>query len=549
MENAARRVMYHRDLWTFEWFEAPMDLDEFVWDFVGRTAGTHVDTFVLHLPYNLYPTKMTVETYSSEGGVPLGLQGDHATWASEGELSAGGWRMLKTRDMFVEQNIDPVTVLMDAAEQAGIDFFAGIRMNDVHHAQWAWHPRFWLEHPEFRLGDRPEYRYPRPGFRAPGGTFKTQEDDRIPAALDFTHDEVRAYKLAVIEDAVAAYDTVGVELDFTRHPFFFKPAEIDRGRAKMTSFVAAVRDRLNDIGERRGRPVVLSVRVPPTLDICWNVGLDVRAWLREGEVDILSMGPMWHPDFGMPVGEFLEAAKGTGCKVFASIEFAEMPVLRDAAATARVVRAAAMGYWQAGVDGIHLFNTHVFPHYFKQDMPFLMEVGSPRILQYLDKHYMVTRASNHDDAAIFSYPKQLPVTLKRSEPGKGARIRLRVGDDLERARRLGIAADVKLRLRVLNLTSSDRLEVRFNGASLDEASCRSAFFPNGEAGGLHQYSFFADAYFGVPGPYHWLELKLDGASLPRAGMNEVEVSLRERNPEVTVDPILNDVELTVRYGA
>ena len=47
-----------------------------------------------------------------------------------------------------------------------------------------------------------------------------------------------------------AYDVEGIELDFTRHPYFFKPSEVDAGRDKMTEFVVTIRQRLNEIGER-----------------------------------------------------------------------------------------------------------------------------------------------------------------------------------------------------------------------------------------------------------------------------------------------------------
>jgi hypothetical protein len=547
VKEIERRVIYHRDLGFLEWFEAPVDLSDFIWDFVGRIAGTHVDTLVLHITYDFYPTKLTTEEYVSETSTPVGLVGSHATWAPSGELTASSWRMLELKKTFVNLGIDPIAVLVEAAHQVGIDFFAGIRMNDIHHAQWDWHPKFWVEHPEFRIGDQPEYRHLRVGFREPGGQFKSQIDDRVPAALDYIHDEVRAYKLARIEEVARVYEVEGIDLDFTRHPFFFKPSEVDMGRKKMTEFVATVRQRLNEIGNERGRPVVLEVRVPPTIEACWRIGLDVRRWIGDNLVDIMSAAPEWHPDFGMPVEKFVDAAKGMNCKIFASFEFAEMPALENSMATTKVIRAATLAYWKAGVNGIYVFNPLVFPHYLRQEMPFLREIGDPNLLEYLDKHYMATRASNYDDVAWFSYPKELPVTLEEAPSGNGQKIHLKVGDDMEKAARLGITAAVTLRLRLMNLTSQDKIEFKFNGIKLGEETCKSAFFPMGESRGLRQYPFMADSYFGLPGPYHWLEFRLEKETLPRLGMNEVEVILRKRNPVVTEGLILNDVEIMIEY--
>ena len=99
----------------------------------------------------------------------------------------------------------------------------------------------------------------------------------------------------------------------------------------------------------------------------------------------------------------------------------------------------------------------------------------------------------------------------------------------------------------MGLTSKDKLEFKFNGVRLSEEACQAEFFPMGESHGLHQYAFIGDSYFGTPGPYHWLTFGLGADTLPRVGTNEVEVILRERNPEVSEDIVVNDVELTIEY--
>jgi hypothetical protein len=542
------RLMYHRELCSLEYFEAPMEVDYYLDDFVGRIAGTHVDTFLLSTWYNLMPSRLTVEQCVSETDAAVGVEGDHATWNEPGKCTAGIWQQMENMRQFARLGFDPTQALLEATHRAGLTFLIGVRMNDVHHAQYSWHPRFWLEHPEYRMGDQPEYHFPRPGFRMDGGTFQKRLDDRMSACLDYIHKDVRDYKLAILEEAAAAYDSEGLEIDFTRHPFYFKPGAVDRGRDLMTGLIAELHDRLRRIAERRGRAVTLSVRVPPTLEACWNTGLDIRAWMKGRLVDVVNAAPLWHPDFGMPVEEFLAAGAGTGCKVFASIEMAELPLLETAEATNRLIRAAAMHYWQAGVDGIQLFNMHIHPHYFRQAMPFLREIGDPERLQRLDKHYIATRASNYDHVARFSYPKPLPAALQPNPPANRAVATLQVGD-AELSRRTGLrsVASVTLRLRLAGLTTRDRLEFRLNGQRLDASMARSTFCPTGESRGLHQISFFAEAYYGHPGPYHWIEFALDAAHYPKTGANEVEVILRQRNAEVSEDVVLHDVELLITY--
>ncbi|MCK4324559.1 MAG: hypothetical protein KAW89_08525, partial [Armatimonadetes bacterium] len=408
LKGNERRLMYHRDLGGWEWLETPLKVSDYVWDFVGRMAGTQVDTFVLHTTYSVQPTRLKAEEYVSESGTPVGLVGAHATWATMEGLTANSWQILENRKAFVEGEVDPILTLVDAAHQAGLDFFAGIRMNDVHHAQWDWHPKFWVEHPEYRIGDHPEYHHPRAGFREPeGGGFGSQIDDRPPACLDYIHDEVRDYYLALIEEVARVYDVEGIELDFTRHPFFFKPSEVEAGTDKMTELLAAVQDRLRRVGEEEGRQIVLEVKVPPTIRCGEQIGLDVRRWLGEGLVDIMVVGPLWHPDFNLPIEDFVAAAEGTDCKIFASFELAEMPALGNAEATAKVIRSSALAYWKVGAAGMHVFNSHVMTHYLRQEMPFLTDIGDPHLLEYCDKRYLATRASNYDHAVAYSYPKEL----------------------------------------------------------------------------------------------------------------------------------------------
>ena len=57
----------------------------------------------------------------------------------------------------------------------------------------------------------------------------------------------------------------------------------------------------------------------------------------------------------------------------------------------------------------------------------------------------------------------------------------------------------------------------------------------------------AEAYYGHPGPYHWIEFALDETCYPVTGGNEVEVIVNERNPEVSEEIILNDVEMLILY--
>jgi hypothetical protein len=75
-------------------------------------------------------------------------------------------------------------------------------------------------------------------------------------------------------------DADGVDLDFLRHPLYFKPGEEHANRHLMTDLIGKIRKALDEVGKDRGRRLKLCVRVLAPLEACEAIGLDVRTWLR-----------------------------------------------------------------------------------------------------------------------------------------------------------------------------------------------------------------------------------------------------------------------------
>jgi uncharacterized lipoprotein YddW (UPF0748 family) len=142
-------------------------------------------------------------------------------------------------------------------------------MNDAHYPKQALHPyhsTFWRAHPEWRLAQ---------------------------TSLDYGRKEVRDHYLALIGEILNKFDMDGLELDFMRHGYYFRPEETHGGRRVMTEFVREVR-RLSDRASRRLRkPVPIAVRVPSTPWISAQRGLDAVAWARSGLVDLIVASPWW----------------------------------------------------------------------------------------------------------------------------------------------------------------------------------------------------------------------------------------------------------------
>ena len=103
--------------------------------------------------------------------------------------------------------------------------------------------------------------------------------------------EVRQHYHSIVEELVS-FGVDGVELDFFRHPAFFRREEAFTNRYLMTDFIRRCRASLDAAGAARSPPTRLQLvlRVPDSIALCLSLGLDVGAWIDEGLVDIVAAG-------------------------------------------------------------------------------------------------------------------------------------------------------------------------------------------------------------------------------------------------------------------
>ncbi len=83
----------------------------------------------------------------------------------------------------------------------------------------------------------------------------------------------------------------------------------------MTEFVRQVRASLDQIGEQKGRRLTLLARVPPNISLCETLGFDMKTWVEEGLVDILSLATRGYLDMTSDLAAFVELAKGTKVEI------------------------------------------------------------------------------------------------------------------------------------------------------------------------------------------------------------------------------------------
>ena len=118
------------------------------------------------------------------------------------------------------------------------------------------------------------------------------EFELYTTAQDFSHEAVRQRKLEIIEEICERYDIDGFELDYIRHPVLFsrrmrgEACTVDE-IAVITSMMQQIRNLTDTAAQRRGRPVLIVVRVPDTFGTCLEGNL----------IDILIAGGAMHRGF------------------------------------------------------------------------------------------------------------------------------------------------------------------------------------------------------------------------------------------------------------
>ena len=243
--------------------------------------------------------------------------------------SAFGWfTTRKTHDFMTAQFRPPEAEVYNAAEdfakkgtdalemasayccRQGLEIFVSIRMNDTHDNRGPMPPNshfslFKQQHPECLMGTMTN----RPRYCA-------------WTAVDFVHEAVRAHVRRFVREFFENYDVDGIEYDFFRHLQLFKSVADGNDATKaeldmMTGLMRELRAIAEEAGRRRGKPFLVAVRVPDSVDMCRTVGIDIERWMRERLVDIVIGSGYFQCN---PWHVMAEVVHKHGCKFYASLD-------------------------------------------------------------------------------------------------------------------------------------------------------------------------------------------------------------------------------------
>ena len=199
--------------------------------------------------------------------------------------------------LLYDRGIDPYAVWIARFREKGVSPWLSMRMNDVHFGSdtnYFRNTSFYKSHPEWR-------------FDPASGRWSDWQ-------LDYARPEVRDYHLAQAREIVDRWDADGLELDWMRFGRVFRSGE-ERGNAPLLdAFMRDVRKAADAAGLRRGRPMKLAVRVPPTPEEAERLGFNVIDWAKEGLVDVIVADDFMDVLPDLPVDAWMARLRGTSAR-------------------------------------------------------------------------------------------------------------------------------------------------------------------------------------------------------------------------------------------
>ncbi len=352
---------------------------------------------------------------------------------------------------FLKQNTDPLSETVKFARHHEMEVLWVQRMDDTHDASNPiLFPDFKRKHPETLFG-----------------TPENPPKHGKWSGVDYAHPAVRDLAYGIVAEVAENYDVDGIELDFWRHPVFFKrsaqgKALREEDRAMMTDVIRRMRFKLDEVGRARGKHLLLNIKYPDSVGYCYKIGLDLEQWLKEGLVDVLVPGGYFQLN---PWQTSVALGEKYGVPVWACL--AENRVRDPRGNTARksaaALRARAAAAWAAGVDAIEMFN-HFDPH-----QSYWHELGSLETLRHLPKTYFVSVQG--EGSAQSWIPTDEYITLPGLTPdapesvpsGSAITYDMYLGDNL----RESIFLTPRLRIQLSDTKGSTSAKVRWHGKTLE----------------------------------------------------------------------------------
>jgi len=289
--------------------------------------------------------------------------------SEESELLDTHEGVAKYLRLLSESGTDPLKIMVDFCHQNDLEVFWSMRMNDTHDSgnpllfcQWK------QDHPEYLVGTK---------------QVKTRYGANRWSSVDYGVPAVRDKVFRIFEDVCSRYDVDGIEMDFFRHSVLFRPQMTGEPVTQshcdqMTGLMQRVRKMTEEIGLKRKRPILISIRIPDSVSYCKALGIDLNQWLEKDLIDLVVGGGYFKLE---PWENLVALGKAYDVPVYAClvkrrIQSSGAP---EGETMPKIWRGEAYAAWKAGVDGIYAFNR------FNPKDPIFRELGDPKLLKTLER--------------------------------------------------------------------------------------------------------------------------------------------------------------------
>jgi hypothetical protein len=514
------RIFCNDDGWIIGTYDPPLTPDRIHEKMIAPYADTPVDTFLWSIGGH------EVYDYETEIGELYGAGYDLTDPAEQ--------RRYTNLRQLIKEHGGPVTLISELCHQAGLRFFPSVRMNE-HYDIGAAAPnygRLRRDHPELLIG--------RPGEELPDGGLEWG----IRTGLNYAFPEVRQHMSAIICELIERFDIDGIELDFMRHPGYFRIEEAQAQGYLITDMITHIRRKIDQVSAAKGKKIELAARVPPTLYDARRIGLDAATWIRQGLVDIL-IGGGGFIAFETPTVEFVEAARDTDCLILGPFEALSGMLNEDQ------LRAVAARYWDAGVDGLYLFNYYSMSNQWRRTV--LTQMADPVRLARTNKCYALSYTDRARPTSQLGYSfrnaiphGQLPVTLAETQADRGACLTIDVNDDVQTARTDGALLTCILGLGFENLEDEDELAIHLNGTAIPWTNSHPPARPWTTTSYDPEWNKYPSRLQETPLELDAVEFDLTDLPLNK-GSNQLEIRMVKTAPRRESPILLKDVRILLTY--
>ncbi len=313
--------------------------EESIRNFVRTWEGSHVTDYMLNVFSQIpaYPSDVTTDLldkyYRTEE------QGMKVDYKYEKDVASA-------KIMFEDKGIDYIEIMMDELPKVGINPWLSFRMNDAHNIAYKetmfHYTDFFYENPQFRRIQH-------------GSTV----NNYYRGLLDYSHEEVRDYWLAIFNEALSKYDCYGLELDFQREIWLWHMGGEYAGLDYLNDFMRKLDGIISIYEAKYGHEIKLAVRVAQDIQTNYDLGLDVITWASEGLIDLVNPTSRYiTTDFDVPVRMWAAVMHPYGVEVAPGLETI---ILGDhGGQTPRsdlpTAAAAAANWYYQGADKMYLYN-------------------------------------------------------------------------------------------------------------------------------------------------------------------------------------------------